>query len=115
MSETIKNAIEFTNSRALTLSRLKQISPYYPEYFKSFENNQLLLSTLIRKQKDGIWHTVHLVKEFILEPVELEKAYDIFNSTAYSIINLHIITDRDKIDQLQISEEERLKKLNLIF
>lgn len=111
MSEVIKNVVEFTNNRAMTISRLRKESPYYPEYFKIHEGNQLLLSSLIRKQKDGVWHTVHLVKEFVINPLEFEKAIEMFHSDAYTIIQLHIVFERDEVDKLQITEEERIKKL----
>lgn len=100
---------------------LRAHSPYYPDYLSVVNSayggtdNKITYSTLIRKEHEGKWYTVHVVESFCSPTREnFEKSEEDFLKRflqqAYLVFNFHIVNPDfgDQEDALQISEQERL-------
>ena len=101
-----------------SIAELKSKSKYYPEilivYEKEYDRKTCYASTLVRIERDNIWYTVHCVESIILEETFDEKNLLLkMMFSVHQIQNLYRITGEfEEKDTLQISEIERVSKLN---
>jgi hypothetical protein len=109
----IAQILEENNAFKAEVVNLKRESPFYPQLLmKNKKGQELVISTLIRKSKDGIWYSIHLILR-IQNPVGSGCAEVLLQkvmATAYNLILFYQITERDEICPIQISEEERLAR-----
>lgn len=110
----INKILEEANLFHINTKRLRELSPYYPEiYYEIEDDNNIVASTIIRKQHDSEWYDIHLVKR----NDDLERLKDFTHAEAYKIILFYIVSPTyvnnrgekiNKLSKTQISEKERL-------
>jgi len=110
--------------RARTQS-LKERSDYYPivlieEEPDEDEEYSFVASTLLRKEHEGTWYTIHHVQRYSCKEMNKHRAQEVATThllirmslVIYNSLHLYRITGRmEDVDELQISEEERLRSL----
>lgn len=105
ISEILHKAKDF-NSR---VAELKKHSPYYPDFLRAVNDNEVYFSTKIRKEFNGKWFTIHCMESII--PNKKTSEFDCLKRlmlSAYHIEHLYILSGFEDEDSLQISEIERL-------
>lgn len=102
---------------------LKEHSSYYPSIFYKVKDNdfgeELYGSTIVRKKMNDEWYTIHVVESFCNSynnPLKPEEAERLLNGqimrNVYGIYLFYIVSGKyENLDKLQISEEDRIKKL----
>ena len=98
---------------------LKKESDYYPKIlFQEYldihveKRKVLFASTFLRIERNGIWYKIHFVESIILnkESDKVDLLLKIIGSV-YSVGHLYEINSLSEVDDIQISEEQRLVKL----
>ena len=93
------------------IRRLRDISPFYPQILMQYkDNDELVMSSNIRKEWQGTWYSVLLVQRNLLnDDVKEESCFGRFIAEAYKIILFYKINGQfEEICPIQISEAERL-------
>jgi hypothetical protein len=96
------------NGHTLLADSLKVKSPIYPEVIQFKQANEDWLSTLVRIKRGRKWYKVHLMEFSVETPIEL--TLQRLHLEAYKIIHFYKLCGLEEMDELQISEQERLNK-----
>ena len=90
-------------------------SPYYPETIKLEAGRTIYYSTRVRIERDGKWYAIHCVESFMpTATVDEANCLHRLMLSAHQIQHLYQITghpklsEAEKVDDLQITETERL-------
>jgi hypothetical protein len=93
------------------IKRLREVSPFYPQILRTFKNNEeFIMSSNIRKEWEGRWYSVLLVRRasMLHNWVEAD-CLARFIAEAYKIILFYKVNGQfEEVCPIQISEEERL-------
>lgn len=131
--------LEIEERRKLIVADLKSRSPYFPEvllcsipititYYhpkRQLEpiveviNIEQFVSTIVRINRGGTWYAVHALEVASLSPdggsiSDMAAILTRLNMSAYQCQVLYQLTGNpqfEEVDKIQISEEERLKKM----
>ena len=96
--------------------------PYFPEIDIESkildEGNNLIIKSVLRREKDGVWYEQLVTQNSVLFKEEPISNYAVrkFYKECYNVLKLGKVGDDRGLfptSSLQITEEERLKKLRL--
>ncbi len=115
------------------IRRLREISPYWPEfiaedkkpqylvgreYYPYKNDHEYILSTIVRIERDGIWYDVHCVNRGLVildQPVSLmlNDLFRQFTMNVYTVQNLYKIDPNNLygstcVSKIQVPEQQRL-------
>jgi len=96
----------------ILIDELKKISPYYPNVIRmEADDKQVYFSTKVRKDFDGKWYYIHCVER--IKPNRQYGEIDCLKylmRRVYEIQYLYVLSGMEDVDELQISEIERISE-----
>lgn len=116
MSEMLTVIAARYQLRANWKENVRQRSPYYPKYIEGQNGDEYWISTLLRREKDGIWYTEHHYTSMIGKKDYLYEEFQkkIYFSLLYGKVDPKLENMEGnklwKKDKLQISEYDRFFK-----
>ena len=108
--------IDRTATWSRRVAELRTTSQYWPSIEKKYyDDGTVMFSTLIRITRYGQWYSIHCVEAFNakIPGYSNDFLYERIIRSVHSIQTLYKVGSYpDEMDNLQISEEERLTKQN---
>lgn len=107
----IGKILQTVEKRNLIIEELEKEARYYPEVSIRNYGGYFWIYTKVRIcDSNGVWHTVFCARDF--PDVERELAMlNLLHMDAYKIQHCWAFNGGEKLDELQITETERLTKL----
>lgn len=92
----------------------KNSIPRFPNYRETIKEDGIVLETIIRKQKEGIWYDLHIKEYMVLKESEpnmnnLSEMNKRFLRAVYNKIIFYKIDENYEKSECQLSEEDRLR------
>lgn len=110
LSQILQEGYEFREQ----IKFLKINSTYYPKVFMKHENNFVIAaSTLVRIERGGKWYKVHCVERKQIKNNNADSLLLKLMESVHQLQNLYTLTGEEDVDELQISEIERLTGFNI--
>lgn len=101
-------------NHSILVAKLKKESKYYPNVFLCEEDieygKSVYVSTWVRVKRNGVWYKIFCFESYLCSKNESQTSdlFFKFMASVHSIQHLYVVSEKDKIDELQIDEEQRL-------
>lgn len=110
----LREILENVKTFEARIIELRAASDYWPQilYKNNSGDDTIYASTLVRIFRDDRWYVVHCVdsQSVPIGSHNVEYMLERMIFKVHLIQNFHIISERDEVDKLQISEQNRLKE-----
>ena len=108
----ISRILQQNNDHLSRIAWLKAHSPYFPKIFTKNIGGGVMATTLVRKQHEDVWYTIHCVAtEYDTDDytASVERLIERLTENTYKALLFYKITPgREDVDELQVDEWKRL-------